>query len=166
VYELALLTIFPGIMIFAGAMDLFTMTIPNKISLALIAAFLLMAPFVDMGWYQFAMHLSAGAVFLLIGFAMFAFGLLGGGDAKILAVAGLWLGFDHVLDYTMYAAILGGAVTLGLLAMRKMPVPIWMIHQDWFSRLYYYKTGVPYGIALAGAALIVYPNSLWITSLL
>lgn len=165
VYEIALLSVFPGIMIFAGAMDLFTMTIPNKISLVLIAAFLLMAPFVGMGWYQFAMHLSAGMVFLLVGFAMFAAGLLGGGDAKILAVAGLWLGFDHIAEYTLYAAILGGIVTFGLLFMRKIPVPLWMIHQDWFSRLYYYKTGVPYGIALAGAALMVYPQTLWLAAI-
>ena len=92
-------------MIFAGAMDLFTMTIPNKISLALITAFLILAPFAGMGWYQFAMHLSAGALFLLIGFIMFACGLIGGGDAKILAVAGLWLGFEHIFDYTLYAAV-------------------------------------------------------------
>jgi len=165
VYELAMMTVFPGIMIFAGAMDLFTMTIPNKISLVLIAAFLLLAPIVGMDWYQFGMHLSTGVVFLIIGFALFACGVVGGGDAKILAVAGLWLGFDHIIDYTAYAAILGGIVTFSLLFMRRLPAPIWMIHQDWFSRLYHYKTGVPYGIALAGAALIVYPQTLWITSL-
>ena len=153
-------------MIFAGAMDLFTMTIPNKISLALITAFLILAPFTGMGWYQFAMHLSAGALFLLIGFIMFACGLIGGGDAKILAVAGLWLGFEHIFDYTLYAALLGGAITFGLILMRRMVFPLWMIRQNWFSRLYHNETGVPYGIALAGAALIIYPNTLWLAPLL
>ena len=36
---LALLTIFPALMAYAAASDLFTMTIPNKISLALVVAF-------------------------------------------------------------------------------------------------------------------------------
>ena len=165
-YELALLSIFPGIMIFAGAMDLFTMTIPNKISLALIAGFFLLAPFVGMGWNEFGMHLAAGGLFLLIGFAMFAFGLIGGGDAKILAVAGLWLGFEHILDYSLYAAIIGGIITFGLLFMRRAIVPVWMVRQNWFSRLYHAETGVPYGIALADAALIIYPQTLWVAPLI
>ena len=165
-YEFAMLSVFPGIMIFAGAMDLFTMTIPNKVSLVLIIAFLLLAPITGMGWEQFSMHLTTGAAFLVIGFTMFAFNLCGGGDAKILAAAGLWLGFDHVLDYALYAAIFGGIITIGLLGMRRLPVPIWLIHQNWFSRLYHYETGVPYGIALAAAALAVYPNTFWLSPVL
>lgn len=165
-YELLILFAFPGAMAFAGAMDLFTMTIPNKITLALIALFLVLVPFTGMGWYGFGMHLAAGLICLLVGFTMFAFNLIGGGDAKILAAAGLWLGFDHILEYTMLAAIFGGVVTFGLLGLRKMRVPIFMIRQDWFSRLYYHKTGVPYGIALAAAALVIYPHTLWVAPLI
>ena len=73
---------------------------------------------------------------------------------------------DHLVEYASYAALLGGVITFGLLFMRKMIVPIWMIRQDWFSRLYHDQTGVPYGIALAGAALLVYPNTLWMAPLL
>ena len=47
-YELAILTVFPAAVAFAGAMDLFTMTIPNRISLALVAGFAVLAPLA--GW--------------------------------------------------------------------------------------------------------------------
>jgi len=153
-------------MIFAGAMDLFTMTIPNKISIVLILMFLLLAPFSGFGWFEFAMHISAGVLFLLIGFALFAFGIVGGGDAKLLAVVGLWLGFEHLYEYSVYAVVIGGVITIGILMMRKMVMPVWMVRQNWFSRLYHDQTGVPYGIALAAAALIIYPQTLWITPLL
>ena len=37
--DIALLTIFPALMAYAAASDLVTMTIPNRLSLTLIAAF-------------------------------------------------------------------------------------------------------------------------------
>ena len=164
-YELAILGIFPGAIAFAGAMDLFTMTIPNKISLALIASFIVLAPFVGLGWTELAMHLAAGTVILLFSFTMFALGWIGGGDAKIFAVGALWLGFDHLLEFTVYATLIGGILAVGLLLMRRMVFPEWLFRQDWFGRLYHQDAGMPYGVALAASALIIYPNTLWIASL-
>ena len=46
--EVIALCFFPGLMLFAGSMDLFTMTIPNKISIGLVVGFLIFAPL--MGW--------------------------------------------------------------------------------------------------------------------
>ena len=64
--ELAVLTIFPAAVAFAGAMDLFTMTIPNRISLVLVASFLVMAPLAGMAPWQMAHHLGAGLVVLAV----------------------------------------------------------------------------------------------------
>lgn len=146
-------------------MDLFTMTIPNKISLALIASFLVLAPIVGLGWTELAMHVAAGILVLLLGFTMFALGWIGGGDAKLFAVAALWLGFENLLDFTFYATLLGGLLAIGLMLMRGSVFPEWLFRQDWFGRLHHDETGMPYGVALAAAALIVYPNTLWIQSL-
>ncbi len=161
VLELALLLIFPAAMAFAAAMDLFTMTIPNKISLFLIAAFVILAPFVGITLEQFAWHLAAGIAMLVVGIFMFSMGWIGGGDAKIFASAALWFGFEHLLPYVFLASIAGGVLTLGLLFVRKFPLPLFLAKQEWVERLHAPKGGIPYGIALGLAALVIYPSTFW-----
>ena len=78
----ALLLIFPAVMTFAGAMDLLTMTIPNKISLGLIGSFIICGFIAGLSLEQFAIHFGCGLVILVIGIAMIAARLLGGGDAS------------------------------------------------------------------------------------
>lgn len=153
--------VFPIAMAFAGASDLLTMTIPNKVSLALLAAFFLFAPLVGMSFSDIGWHLLAGGVVFLAGFACFAFGWIGGGDAKLAGVAALWMGVSHLADFVGLFSILGGALTLALLAVRGFPLPVAVIRLPWVARLHDQKTGVPYGIALAGAALLVYPDTIW-----
>jgi prepilin peptidase CpaA len=40
-------------------------------------------------------------------------------------------------------------------------LPQYLAAQQWVQRLHDKKGGVPYGIALAAAALLVYPDTLW-----
>ncbi len=161
--DFALLSIFPGAMAFAAAMDLLTMTIPNRISLALIAGFAVLAPLSGMGGTEIAAHVAVGAGALVVGIALFAMGWIGGGDAKIFAAGALWLGPDHLLIFAAVASIAGGALTLLLLFFRMLPLPAWAVRVPWLDRLHRPETGVPYGIALAAAALIIYPMTPWFT---
>ena len=85
-----IMVVFPFAMIFAALSDFFTMTISNRISLLLIAAFLLIAPFIGLTWGEFGMHLAAFGLVLAVTFALFAAGTLGGGDAKLMASTSLW----------------------------------------------------------------------------
>jgi prepilin peptidase CpaA len=165
VIEYAVFLVFPAAMAFAGAMDLFTMTIPNRISLVLVATFPLAALVGGIGWWAFAMHLAAGALMLVVGIFMFARGWLGGGDAKLLAAATLWLGFEALPSYLILVAIAGGALAALLLFFRTMAPPMWMLNQPWAMRLHNARTGIPYGIALAAAALHIYPALPWAASL-
>jgi prepilin peptidase CpaA len=49
--------------------------------------------------------------------------------------------------------------------MRACPLPRSALAWSWLSRLYDRKSGVPYGVALALAALIVFPHSrVWIAA--
>ena len=153
--------VFPALMAFAASSDLLTMTISNRLSLALSAAFLAMALFTGMPLEAVGMHVLAAAVVLTVGFIFFAQGWIGGGDAKLVAATALWFGFDHLLDYMIYASIFGGALTLLLLQFRKLPLPAALARQGWIMRLHDTGTGVPYGIALAAAALVVYPKTGW-----
>ena len=159
--EYSLLLVFPALMIFAAMMDLFTMTIPNRISIVLVAAFLIAAPVTGMSWEQFFTHLGTGTGVLVLGIALFAFGLVGGGDAKLLAAASLWIGFNDLGDYIFMVVLMGGLLSLMLLIYRGMLPPSWLLNQPWALRLHNKKEGIPYGLALSGAALWIFPATGW-----
>jgi prepilin peptidase CpaA len=95
ILDIARLLLFPALMAFAAASDLFTMTISNRVSLALAAGFLALALPSGMGLYDVLSHAGAGAAVLAVAFVCFAMGWVGGGDAKVAAGAALWFGFGH-----------------------------------------------------------------------
>jgi prepilin peptidase CpaA len=159
------LLLFPALMAFAASSDLFTMTISNKVSLALAAGFLVMALAIGMSPADIGMHFAAAAVVLVVAFAFFTQGWVGGGDAKLAAVVSLWFGFDHLLEYLLDAALLGGVLTFALINFRLVPLPPKIAQWAWVARLHEKKGGVPYGIALAAAALIIYPDTIWMKPL-
>ena len=162
ILDIARLLLFPALMAFAAASDLFTMTISNRVSLALAAGFLALALLSGMGLYDFLSHLGAGAAVLAVAFACFAMGWVGGGDAKLAAAAALWFGFGHLMNYLVYASLFGGALTLLLLQFRQWPLPYPFAGQAWLLKLHAKDSGIPYGIALAIGALMVYPETEWI----
>ena len=158
-FQFALLLSFPAMMALAGSLDLLTMTIPNRVSLALVAAFPVAALCAGMGGAVMASHVAAGAAMLAIGIFMFARGWLGGGDAKLLAAAALWLGFEHLAGYILLVALFGGVLALLVLLYRRLAPPVWLCSQAWALRLHDSRVGIPYGIALAMAALWIYPST-------
>jgi prepilin peptidase CpaA len=162
ILDIARLMLFPALMAFAAASDLLTMTISNRISLALVAGFLALALLGGMGLYDFALHVAAGATVLVVAFGCFAMGWVGGGDAKVAAAAGLWFGFGHLMNYLLYASLFGGVLTLVLLQFRQWPLPYSLSGQTWLMRLHAKESGIPYGIALAIGALMIYPETEWI----
>lgn len=157
--DVAALIVFPALMAYAAASDLLTMTIPNKVSLALVLCFAVFAIGSGLPWPVVAMHVAAGVLVLTVTFAMFAFGWIGGGDAKLAAATALWLGFNTLAEYLLISTLAGGLLTLAILYLRVWPLPLFALRWDWLSRLHDKRSGVPYGIALAGAALVVYPHS-------
>ena len=163
ILDIARLLLFPALMAFAAASDLFTMTISNRISLALVAGFLALALLGGMGLYDIALHAAAGLTVLVVAFGCFAMGWVGGGDAKVAASAALCgSAFGHLMNYLLYASLFGGALTLLLLQFRQWPLPYALAGQTWLMRLHAKESGIPYGIALAIGALMIYPETDWI----
>jgi prepilin peptidase CpaA len=158
------LMFFPALMAFAAASDLLTMTISNRVSLILAAGFVLLAIVTGMSLADFLWHLGAAGIVLVVAFGFFGMGWIGGGDAKLAAATALWLGFDHLLAYLIYASLFGGALTLLLIQFRLAPLPAVLARQPWVQRLHDRNSGVPYGIALAAAALAVYPQTSWMAA--
>jgi prepilin peptidase CpaA len=159
------LLLFPALMAFAASSDLLTMTISNRLSLALAGGFFLLTLITGMSLTAIGMHLAAAALVLTVCFGFFSMGWIGGGDAKLAAATALWFGFDFLLDYLIYASLFGGVLTIVLIQFRRLPLPGPLARQTWILRLHDAGGGVPYGIALAAAALTVYPKTGWMPAL-
>jgi prepilin peptidase CpaA len=164
IIDLARMLLFPALMAFAASSDLFTMTISNRVSLLLVAGFVVLAALSGMDFHTMLSHVGAGLTVLVAAFACFAMGWVGGGDAKVAAGVALWFGFAHLLDYLLYASLFGGGLTLLLLQFRQWPLPRALGSQAWLLRLHDKETGIPYGIALAVGALVIYPQTEWINA--
>ena len=158
------LLLFPALMAFAASSDLFTMTISNRVSLLLAAGFLALALATGMSAAAIGSHVGAAALVLTVAFVMFAQGWIGGGDAKLAAATSLWLGFEHLLPYFLYASLFGGILTFMMIKFRVVPLPAFLAGEDWAQRLHRMDTGVPYGIALAASALLIYPETAWMAA--
>lgn len=162
----AVLVIFPLCMAMAACSDLLTMTIPNRLSILLVGAFVAIAPFSGLSLVDFMIHLGAGVTVFAVCFALFAFNIMGGGDAKILTASAIWFGFnDSLMMYMLWVSVLGGFLSIFILTMRSqhdmilaygIPFPETMMH----------KKKVPYGIAIGAAAFMVYPSAPLVKSVL
>jgi prepilin peptidase CpaA len=155
----AILVVFPLCMAMAACSDLLTMTIPNRVSVVLIASFVAIAPLAGLSLQEILMHLGAGAIVFAFCFALFAFNVMGGGDAKILTASAVWFGFNNsLLLYVAYVSVLGGFLSILILTIRakhdllvvsRIPVPQTMLHAK----------KVPYGVAIGAAAFLAFPSS-------
>jgi prepilin peptidase CpaA len=163
--DLLILAIFPAAMTLAAVTDLFTLTVPNRIVLALALLFFLAAPLAGLALTDIGLHAGLALVALALGFALFSLGLVGGGDAKLFAATCLWLGPQAVVLYALYAALIGGALALLLLFWRAQPLPAMLATKGWVVRLHSPNEGMPYGIALAAAGLLAYPHSPFMAAL-
>src|SRR5690606_33147277 len=121
--ELLVLVAMPVLLLAAGLYDLASFTIPNFLSAALAALFLAFAAAAGFSPALPGWHLGAGVMGLVLGFGLFAFGWIGGGDAKLFAAIALWLGFSDLLPYAVVASLFGGLLTLLLLLARQLPLP-------------------------------------------
>jgi len=158
------IVLFPAMMAVAASSDLLTMTISNRVSLILVGGFFALALFIGMSATDMLWHMGAGALVLLLAFGCFVMGWIGGGDAKLAAATALWFGFDHLLTYLLYASLLGGALTFLLIQFRMLPLPQFLAAHEWVERLHRKDAGVPYGIALTAAALLIYPDTPWMAA--
>ena len=161
---IVLVSILPALLVAAAVFDLASYTIPNFIPGTMLLLFAGLLAMLAVGGHPLTLsdagfHMLAGFIGLAAGFLFFALGWVGGGDAKLFAVAALWLGWDMLFQYAVLAAVLGGCLTMMLIWFRHIPLPAILASQPWLARLADVKEGVPYGVALALAALTVFPES-------
>ena len=157
--EILVIVALPLLLGAAGLWDLASFTIPNFLTAALLALFLVFAFAAGLGPMAAGWHLLAGVIGLAVGFSLFALGWIGGGDAKLFAVTVLWLGFKDLMPYALIASLAGGALTIAILLVRQMPLPPILARQAWIVKLHDARSGIPYGAALAAGAFILLPST-------
>ncbi len=141
------------------------MTIPNRISIAMVIGFVVVAPFSGVSMTVIGMHLLAGLGTLAAAVFMFWRGWIGGGDAKLLSVAALWIGADLLLPFIAYVGVFGGVLAVAILLYRNNIPEMWIMNRQWMARLHKQGGGIPYGMAIAASAVLVYPHTSWFTNL-
>lgn len=142
--------VLPVLLVWAAAVDIVTRAIPNTVVLLLAACFGVFALAAGMPALQVVAHLACAGTVLVFGFFLFSRGLIGGGDAKLLAAAALWFGFDSLLPFLAATALAGGVLSLAWLAISAASIQL--------GRETALARTVPYGAAIAAGALAILPD--------
>jgi prepilin peptidase CpaA len=153
------LSLFPALMIAAALFDVTSMTIPNRISAALVLGFYPTAFLIGLSPMTVLICTGVGVGMLLLGMGMFALRWIGGGDAKVLAAAGLWIGLAAFPTFLAWTAITGGLFGMGLILARTWMQPYAGHAPRWVGRLLEPKGDIPYGVAICAGALAAFPES-------
>lgn len=153
------LAAFPAALAAAAMSDFLTMKISNRLSIALAAAFFVLAPLAGLPLIDLGYSVAAAFAVFVVCFALFAANVMGGGDAKLLTAASLWFGFSPSLaTFLVLVAYAGGGVTLLFLLLRVradlvmsigIPLPVSVVGTK----------KIPYGIAIALGGLMAFGAS-------
>ncbi|MEO5823185.1 MAG: A24 family peptidase [Vicinamibacteraceae bacterium] len=118
----------------AAATDAATRRIPNALTLGAAGVALAFGGAVD-GWPGLAWSAAGLMVGLLLFLPLFALRAMGGGDVKLLAAFGAWLGPALVVWVAVYGAIAGGVLALMLVLwrgrLRTTIANMWAIVAHW-----------------------------------
>lgn len=154
-------TVFPLLMIVAGTGDALSMRIPNWLTLLIAVLFLPMAVLTGMPWSMIGIHAIVGFAMFAVGFVLFSLSLFGGGDAKLLAAAGLWLGWPDLMPFVVMTAFAGGVLALCVGLWSAINVDSEIKNGSIFRHLGSIRPDVPYGYAFAIGAILAFPQSWW-----
>jgi prepilin peptidase CpaA len=138
-----LLGVLACMLVAAAVTDLRSRIISNRLNLAiaLLAPLYWWASGIAL-WPDATIQLALGLTVFAIFASLFALGMMGGGDVKMLGALALWFPWQVLLTLLVLMALIGGAVTL-----------ITVIHHRLSHRLG--QPEVPYGVAISLAALWV-----------
>jgi prepilin peptidase CpaA len=144
-----------AVLLSAAAQDFLDYLIPNRLVLALVALYpvYILASGTSVDWLG---GLLVGLATLAAGLLLFAFRLIGGGDAKLLAATALWAGPSLLLPFLLLTAFSGGVLAMMVIATGRLTVffPVLL-------RIFPQQTAVlgqqklAYGVAIAAGGLFV-----------
>jgi prepilin peptidase CpaA len=155
----------PTLMIVAAVTDVMSYRIPNWLTVSIAGLFFPMALLTHMPLAEFGSHVTAGIMLFVIGYALFAFGIFGGGDSKLMAAAGLWFGTSQVMPFLVLTSLAGLVLAAGVMFWSVFMV-MWDFHDPVAGSaidkgVRKLKPKLPYGFAFAVGAILAFPQSWW-----
>jgi prepilin peptidase CpaA len=132
------------LLVWAGIQDVRTREIANwkNAAIALLAPLWWWASGLAL-WPDVAIQIGVAALVFAFFVGAFAIGQMGGGDVKLIGAVALWLPVQPLVWMLVLMSLLGGALTVVMLAER------------WLRRRNDAPLEIPYGVAIALAGLIV-----------
>ncbi|MEO9167216.1 MAG: prepilin peptidase [Aestuariivirga sp.] len=164
------LVLLPTLLMVAATWDVLTFKIPNWLTLLTAALFFPMALATGLPLDGFAWHIAGGILLFAIGFVMFQFDLLGGGDAKMLAAAGLWFGMANIYSFITLAALAGLLQVSFMVALSFIMLSLDLADvsdksKKLWSKLKFMTPNVPFGFAIALGGIVAFRNTWWVHAL-
>jgi len=152
-----------GVFLTCAVTDIWLMRIPNVLVVLLLVLFVV-AALAGSGHVPWFEHLVPAVIAFAIGAALFYFGKIGGGDVKLLSVAVLWVGLAGLSQFLIVLGI-AGIVLLLVFQRVRQPVLFSLMRLKEASGLNFRMpkaldtaTHLPYGVAIAVAALVASGN--------
>ena len=118
-----LIFIFPAAFVWAAVCDLTRYEIPDLVSIILVAGFAAIAPLTGLPVEGLGAHVVAAAAVFAVGAVLFRYGVLGGGDVKVLAASVLWVGWPGLTGFLLLVGLIGGVLAVVLLVLRRFFSP-------------------------------------------
>ena len=155
------LTLYVLCICYAMWTDATSLTIPNVVSIVLVALFLPFS-YMTMDIDAFLGHGGIAAVVFAIALIFYAFGWMGGGDVKFMSAASLWVGPGLILQFLFNLALIGALVAILILLTRKY-ADLWRGVAAKMNVIAFIieladARKVPYGIPIGCAALLAIPK--------
>jgi len=139
--QILLLSMLTVLLVAAAVTDIRSRIISNRLNIAIAA----LAPLYWLAsglppWPDMALQVALGIGVFGAFAALFALGLMGGGDVKLLAAVALWFPWQAIGLLLLIMAMIGGVVTV-----------VTVVHHRVSRRLG--QPEVPYGVAISLAAM-------------
>jgi prepilin peptidase CpaA len=148
--EIAVAVALTGVLAWAAIMDVRRRRIPNR---AVLAVLLLSGPWLLASGMSLPSAIFAGLIALAMSYALFAFGVVGAGDAKLFSSVALFAGLAHLPALAMGTALVGGLIAAASLVARPTRALVMLQLRGAGD----YGRGIPYGVAIAlSGALVVW----------
>jgi prepilin peptidase CpaA len=146
--QIAVIVTLCALLIWAAASDMHRYVIPNRICLSLLILYpgyaLTLSP------TQIGVAAAIAAAVFFLGAVLFSYGIMGGGDVKLLAATSLWAGGAYFPAFLILTALAGG-----LLALWWGPLLRYFFPAIAMAKSANGRPAVPYAVAIAAGGLFV-----------
>ena len=140
-------------LIVAAIIDVRSYRIPNALALLTFIAAIVLLLAVGAPRAAFGQAMVSGLIGLAVGYALFALGVMGGGDGKLFGAVAAWFGLGALVDLGFWISLSGVGVALFALFVRMVARKARLTSNAGNGKNIL-KTPIPYGVAIAAGAII------------